>query len=74
MKCSYVDQLGQELIEVYRRNHDQLAYPLTGSALYLSEEVVSLHHAITKHRESCPLCHEIDRTFANAIDRRVTSP
>jgi hypothetical protein len=68
-----MDQLGRDLIEAYRRNDGELKNLATDGVFFPSEEVTSLHQAITKHREVCPVCLEIDRSFANAIDGRITS-
>jgi hypothetical protein len=72
--CPYMDGLGHELIEAYRRNDEQAERIGTQNGLIPSEEVISTHHAITQHRVTCPICTKIDHIFAKALGGRVTSP
>jgi hypothetical protein len=71
--CPYINQLGCQLIEAYRRNDGELESLSTDGVFFPSEEVTSLHEAITRHRRGCPVCFEIELAMANAIDSRLTA-
>jgi len=71
--CSYMNQLGSQLIVAYRRNDGELESLSTDGVFFPSEEVTSLQEAITRHRRGCPVCFEIERTMADAVDSRLTS-
>jgi hypothetical protein len=56
--CPLLDRFRSELLEAYRRN-EKRENLTTDSWLIPSEEVTSIHHAITQHRVTCPICREI---------------
>jgi hypothetical protein len=71
--CPEMEQLGLQLIEAYRRNEEH-QHPEAETPPFPSEEVIAVHHAITQHRVTCPICNQIDYNQANAhIDRLITN-
>ena len=70
--CPELDQLGAELIEVYRRidPQDPICYQTKDGE---PNDVAVVHNAITEHRTSCPLCQTIDRSDNRAVDGDETS-
>jgi len=57
-RCPYLDRLGQELLESYRRVKDYELYCRV-HGMELPTQIARIHHAISDHRKSCLLCQEI---------------
>src|SRR4030095_7931697 len=52
--CPYLDHIGRDLIEAYRRQDD------LNTELYPSIEILALHSLMSEHRKDCPLCIRIE--------------
>ena len=60
--CPHLDRLGHDLIEAYRLSNDNLSF---GPATDLGklDSVSKIHLLIVEHRNACPICHQIARSF-----------
>ena len=52
--CPYLDRIGRDLIDAYRRQGD------LDPELHPSIEILKLHSLMTEHRIDCPLCIRIE--------------
>jgi hypothetical protein len=59
-RCPYLDQLGRELIDTYRQ---------VGADGLFCNAIVGLHHRMTEHRSSCPLCQQAERESLRSITK-----
>lgn len=69
--CPFLDRLGSELIEAYRRIDDM--HPLWPVRSDLPDEISAIHHRMAEHRRSCPFCHQI-ANFPAATRQPATQP
>jgi hypothetical protein len=62
--CPHMEAFGFRLIEAYR--HDQEFNLTPGAGLLPSDDVMTLHHAITEHRSTCLICRKVEDAAAIA--------